>query len=113
MNPISLRNELDFISKYGDDWTAKVLGEGNIEEIAFIVYRLLDSDSKKYLAKREVETCDDNGESITTTMGGVELLINTISGKQEAEALMLALYDNIGISRAVINEDDVKKKEIV
>lgn len=110
IEPITLKHELDFIEKFGDNWLNDILAENNIEKIMWIVYRLLSEESKAFFIKRDMVLYDDDGNEHTASIGGVKLFIRMISGPEESGAIIEALVDNIIKSRPEEGEGSSKKK---
>lgn len=113
MRPINLQDEIWLSEEYPGEEIGKVFEEINIKEISRIVFRLLDSESKKFFKKREVEIVDEDGDSESMELGGVALLQSLVSGWDEKAMLMEKLLENIGVSRPKMDEKDkdVKKKK--
>lgn len=106
MRPINLRDEIWLKDTYGEDGIKEVFENVNIQEICRIIFRLLDEESKKFFQKQDVNIIDENGEQITETLGGVQLLYSLISGWDEKIKLLNKLLENIGISRGEDMDED-------
>jgi len=111
LDPISLDHELRFMDKYGKDWINAIVSNDNINEIIWVVYQLLNTESKALFIKRDIISYDDEGNEKKTTIGGIALFKRMISGASESGSIVNALVENIGISRPVPKEDDKKKRE--
>jgi len=111
LDPISLDHELNFMEKYGKDWINAIVSNDNINEIIWVVYQLLNTESKAFFIKRDITSYDDEGNEKIITIGGVALFKKMISGASESESIVNALVDNIGLSRPDPVKDDGKKKE--
>lgn len=115
MNPITLADEVWLDETYGQEKIQKIFNDMNIKEISRIVFRLLKTEDKLFFKPQDVLFVNENGESEEIKLGGVELLRSMVIGNEEKLALMMALLENIGISRPVLDElskEEVKKKKV-
>lgn len=109
LNPISLDDEIWLKNTYGESGVQEVFETVNIEEISRIVFKLMRNEDKEYFKIRDVEFVNEDGESETIKVGGINLLRQMTHGWGEKVALLNALLDNIGYSRPELKED-LKKK---
>ncbi len=114
LDPITLDHEMSFMEKLGDDWVNNILSENNLDNLLWVVYRLLSKESKALFIRRDITVYDDDGIESIKSIGGVALLKKTISGAKESESLVVALVENIGLSRPIPDEEtDSSKKKAV
>lgn len=108
----TLEDELWLKNRFGDE-LEKVFREIRMKEICQIVFHQL-VDKSEFL-KREVKIINEEGDEITETKGGAELLFCMISGMNEKLEIFNALLATIGISRPIqeklAKEDSEKKSQ--
>ena len=113
LKPITLRDEAWLSETYGDAGILKIFERVDLVEISRIVFRLLTNEDKLKFKNRDVTFILEDGTETTEHLGGINLLMQSISGHVEKTAVFTALLENIGFSRPDIEslkEDDVKKK---
>jgi len=112
LKPITLRDEAWLAEEYGERGIIEVFENVNMLEISRIVFKLLRAEDKLKFKNREVTFILEDGSETTEDLGGVNLLMQCISGQKEKTAVFMALLENIGLSRPDIEEKEepVKKK---
>lgn len=114
MNPITMDDEAWLGETYGTEGVQQIFDELRMHEIARIVFRLLNVESKKVFKKQVVEFVTEDGEVTEVELGGVDLLRSSCVGWEDKLALVKALSENIGFSRPDIeeNEGEAPKKKV-
>jgi len=64
-------------------------------------------ESKGLFASKDVETIDDDGKKITESLGGVNLLMSSVSTTEEFKDMILAVFKSFGMNNEKV--DEVKK----
>lgn len=100
MRPVSLSDELWLKNTFGSG-LQKILEEMEMRPICRIVFHLLDEKSKEHFAKQTVTIMNEEGDKVSETKGGAELLYCLISGFDEKMKVFQALLETIGLSRPI------------
>jgi len=103
--PCTLGKLLNLEKKYGK--IEEVLKEASLESISKIAFTLMTHESKGLFASKDVETIDDDGKKITESLGGVNLLMSSVSTTEEFKEMILAVFKSFGMNNEKV--DEVKK----
>lgn len=111
LNPVMLSDELWMQQTFGAELEI-ILKEVRMKEICRIVFRLMTDEDKQDFLKKEVQFINEEGDSMTKSIGGAELLFLLVSGFNEKIAIFEALLRTIGVSRPIQDAltDVVEKK---
>lgn len=112
INEITLNDEVWLSEEYGEDALRTVFETMNIKELARILFRLMDNDSKKLFKAQEFESVDENGEETIEKIGGVELLTLLCIGNDDKLALISCFVDVLALSRPEVAEAIKKKAQM-
>lgn len=100
MRPVSLRDEVWLKNTFGAE-LQKILQDMQMRQVCRIVFHLLEEESKEHFAKTTVTIMNEEGDRVSETLGGAELLYALVSGFDEKMVVFQALLETIGISRPV------------
>lgn len=98
LRPINLRDEKWLQATFGNRLN-KIFTEMLMLEVCRIAFHQLEEEDKKFFAKKELTLTNEEGESVTETIGGYELLFWYVSGLDEKMELFQSLMETIGVSR--------------
>ena len=105
LSPCTLGRLMKLEQKYGK--IEEVLKEASLESVAKIAFTLMTYESKGLFPLTEIETVDDDGKKITESVGGVNLLMQSISTTDEFKGMLIAVFKSFGMSNEKV--DEVKK----
>lgn len=112
MRPVSLRDEVWMKNTFGAD-LPKILEEMQMRQVCRIIFHLLEEESKEHFVKTTVTIINEEGDKVSETLGGAELLYALVSGFDEKMTVFQALLETIGISRPVQEKlVDAEKKKL-
>lgn len=122
LRPICLEDEIWLRQTYPGDKITEVFQDNNpdMKEICRIAWHLLIN--KGEFKKQEETFVSDEGEVLKHTVGGLTLLVRSVTCMEDKVSLMLAITETMGLSRkafhelrqAIEGEEDKKKiQEIV
>jgi hypothetical protein len=111
IGPITARHEIWLKETFGNK-IEKVFNDLDGPNLARIAFHVMDPEDRVYFAKKTVKTVDENGDEITESIGGFQLLAQHIKGPAEKLRLLEALTESLGVSRALVEElEEAEKKK--
>jgi hypothetical protein len=113
LRPVSLADEIWLNKEFGAQ-IETIFREVRMREICRIVFHQLEEESKADFAKQTVTIMNEEGDKVSETKGGAELLFCLIAGFAEKMEIFNALLQTIGISRPMVEKlvaEDEKKSQ--
>ena len=109
LRPFTLRDDVWLRETFGEELKV-IFDEMRMGPICRIVFHQMEEADKADFAQRKVTIMNEEGETVEDTMGGYHLLFSMISGWSEKTDIFLALMKTVGISKALIDPDDLMGK---
>lgn len=109
LRPFTLRDDVWLRETFGEELKV-IFDEMRMGPICRIVFHQMEEADKADFAQRKVTVMNEEGETVEHTMGGYHLLFSMISGWSEKTDIFLALMKTVGISKALIDPEDLMGK---
>jgi hypothetical protein len=111
IGPFTARHEIWLKDTFGAN-LEKVFSELDGANMARIAFHAMHPEDRVHFGKRVCETVDENGDKVTESIGGFQLLAQYIQGPSEKLRLLEALTESLGVSRSLIEElEEAEKKK--
>jgi hypothetical protein len=110
IGPFTSRHEIWLKQTFGDG-IEKIFKEIDGPSLARIAFHVMHPDDRVHFTKKVYETIDEEGNSLTETIGGYQLLASCVKGPAEKLRLLEALTQSIGVSRSMLDELEAEEKK--
>lgn len=103
LHPVMLEDEIWLRHEFGDR-LKEILQEVEMEPLCRIAFRLMEEEDRATLQAQTVTITNEEGQSVSETLGGVRLLRCLVMGLDEKLAIYRAVMATIGLSRPAMEK---------